>query len=396
MPYPHANMPAMKKVPASWPVQALVAITCGAAISLALPASTVAQATRRAATVEALNEYPVFFHGEQVILHADVTSEQVLTWIVNDDTRILVLDVPPPPGGIRERLEIVGTFYDIGRMEETDPRVRDLPIQRLAERLLAKPWPRVRELPLVVASSSRPAREPGATTLRGIVLGPEGYINQRVTITGRFRGRNLYGDMPEAPEKSRWDFVLRSADAAVWVVGKEPKGNDFDLDVLARVDTGRWLEVTGTVHVADGMVLVEASTLSLAEPSVDLDPEPIAVELRRLPPPEIIFSAPLQDDTDVATDTTVRVQFSRDMDPDSFEGNVTIRYTTGQLAVPDEPEPPALAFEITYRRRNRVLEIRFAEELDRFRPLTVELLEGIAASDDTPLPPWTLNFFTGS
>ena len=378
----------------SW-ASTLVAVACGTAVSLVVPADAVAQATRRAATVEALDEHPVFFHGEQIILHAEVAGEQVLTWMVDDDVRILALDVPPPPEGIRERIEIVGTFYDVGRMEDTDPRVSDLPIQRLAERLLGKPWPGVRELPLVVASSSRPVRDATATTLRGIVLEPEGYIDQGVTVIGRFRGRNLYGDMPEAPKESRWDFVLRSADAAVWVVGKEPKGDGFELDVLARVDTGRWLEVTGTVRVEDGMVLVEAGTLTLAEPAADPEPAPVAVEARRLPPPEIIFSAPLQDDIDVAADTTVRVQFSRDMDPDSFEGNVAIRYTTGQSAAPDDPEPPAMTFEIAYRGRNRVLEIRFAEELDRFRPLTVELLEGITAADGTPLLPWTLGFFTG-
>ena len=49
------------------------------------------------------------------------------------------------------------------------------------------------------------------------------------------------------PAKSRYDFVLRSADAAVWVTDLRPRGRGFDLSVEARVDTGRWLQVTGTV-----------------------------------------------------------------------------------------------------------------------------------------------------
>ena len=44
------------------------------------------------------------------------------------------------------------------------------------------------------------------------------------------------------------------ADGAVWVSGLRPKGKDFDLDPVARVDTGRWLEVTGTVHREGPMV----------------------------------------------------------------------------------------------------------------------------------------------
>ena len=86
-----------------------------------------------------------------------------------------------------------------------------LPVARISERLLGKPWPGVGEMPVVVAASSRPPREPAATTLRSVVLEPERHVGRGVTLTGRFRGRNLYGDMPEAPEESRWDFVLRSA-----------------------------------------------------------------------------------------------------------------------------------------------------------------------------------------
>ena len=350
---------------------------------------------RRAATLDALDRHPFFFHGQEIILLTDATSEEVLTWLVSDDdgVRLLALDVPPPPDGVRERLEVIGTFYDVGRLDEGDRRLAGLPIRRISEALLRKPWPARGELPLVVATSSRPAATPSATTLRGIVLEPGRYLDQGVTVIGRFRGRNLYGDLPEAPDESRWDFVLRSADAAAWVVGREPKGDGFELDVLARVDTGRWLEVTGAVRVEDGMVLVDAGALALAEPVADRPPPAAAVETR-LPPPEVIFSAPLAGDADVPRDTTVRVQFSRDMDPDSFDGQVRVRY-----ARPGGPAADAgaedLPLELAYRGRNRVLEIRFEHELERFRSVVVELLDGVTANDGTPLPPWTLSFFVG-
>lgn len=364
------------------------------ACAVLIPGPGAAQ-SRHAATLDALDRHPFFFHGQEVVLVSDATAEQVLTWLVNDDdsVRLLALDVPPPPAGVRERIEVAGTFYDVGRLDEDDQRLAGLPIRRISEELLRKPWPGRGELPLLIADSSRPAERPSATTLRSIVLDPERYVDRGVTVSGRFRGRNLYGDLPEAPDESRWDFVLRSADAAVWVVGREPKGDGFELDVLARVDTGRWLEVTGAVRVQDGMVLVDAGALALAEPGADRPP-PAAVATRALPPPEVIFSAPLPDDVDVPQDTTVRVQFSRDMDPESFDGQVRVAYTRpGTTRI--DPDAAGIGFDLAYRGRNRVLEIRFEQEFERFRSVTVELLDGVTANDGTPLPPWTLSFFLG-
>ena len=377
-----------------WRRAVRLAAAAACACAVLTPGPGAAQ-SRRATTLDALERHPFFFHGQEIILVTDATAEQALTWLAsNDDSiRLLALDVPPPPDGIRERLEVIGTFYDVGRLDESDQRLAGLPIRRISEELLRKPWPARNELPLIVATSSRPAAGPSATTLRGIVLDPDRYLDRGVTVIGRFRGRNLYGDLPEAPDESRWDFVLRSADAAAWVVGKEPKGDGFELDVLARVDTGRWLEVTGAVRVQDGMVLVDAGALALAEPAADRPP-PAAVETRRLPPPEVIFSTPLPDDVDVRQDTAVRVQFSRDMDPESFDGQVRVAYTRPGGTQTDAGAADIL-FELAYRGRNRVLEIRFEQELERFRSVTVELLDGVKANDGTPLPSWTLSFFIG-
>lgn len=372
-------------------IRRAAAASCACAALAAAPAGA---QTRHATTLDALDRHPFFFHGQEIVLVTEAAGEQVLTWLVNadDSVRLLAIDVPPPPDGVRERLEVVGTFYDPGRFMEGDQRLAGLPIRRLSEELLRKPWPGIGEMPVVVAISSRPADPPPATTLRSIVLDPERYVDRGVTVTGRFRGRNLYGDLPEAPDESRWDFVLRSADAAAWVVGREPKGDGFELDVLARVDTGRWLEVTGAVSVEDGMVLVDAGALALAEPVPDRRPPAPAAEAPRLPPPEVIFSAPLPDDVDVRRDSTVRVQFSRDMDRDSFDGRIRAVYTgPGEIGA-DAADIP---FELAYRGRNRVLEIRFDEELERFRSVTVTLLDGVTANDGAPLPAWTLSFFVG-
>ncbi len=357
------------------------------------PASS--QTIRRSASINALQQHRVFFHREEVVIITDVIAEGVLTWLVsNDDTsRILVLDVPPLPTGARERLEIIGTFYDVGRLDEDDPRLSGLPIAQISQQLLRKRWPGVGELPIIVASSTRPALDPDVTTLRNIVLEPHRYTDKGVTVTGRFRGRNLYGDMPEAPERSRWDFVLRSVDASVWIVGKEPKGDGFELDVMARVDTSKWLEVTGDVVLEDGMVLIEAGTLTLSRASSDRAESATRSDAPKLPPPEVIFSAPLADDIDVPEDSTVRIQFSRDMDDTSFDEHVHVQYSgpTSQELNADA----TITFELSYRRRNRVLEIRFNQELEQYQNVHVELTNGITASDGSPLSPWMLSFFVG-
>ncbi len=234
---------------------------------LGLVGSSEAQrAGRRVATLDLLSEHSSFFHGEEIIVHGEAVGDGVLTYLVSDQDRLLVLDVPPPPPGVSDQLEIIGIFYDVGRLEQGDPRVAELPFERLSRSLLSKAWPSVGEMLLVAARSSTPLTGSPATTLRTVALNPDAHVDQSVTLTGRFRGRNLYGDLPDSPGESRYDFVLTSADAAVWVVGKEPKGDGFELDVQARLDTGRWLEITGTVRLHEGMVVVDAGTIRLAEP----------------------------------------------------------------------------------------------------------------------------------
>ena len=130
-------------------------------IGLSLSEPSLAQrAGRRAVTLDTLEEHSSFFHGEEIIVHADVVGEGVLTYLAGDLQRVLVLNVPPPPPGNQHRLEVIGTFYDVGRLEPNDPRTIDQPFERLAESLLQKAWPGVGELKLLVAESARPPGQP--------------------------------------------------------------------------------------------------------------------------------------------------------------------------------------------------------------------------------------------
>ena len=60
------------------------------------------------------------------------------------------------------------------------------------------------------------------------------------------------------------------------------------------------------------------------------------------PPPEVIFSAPTEDETDVMQNSTVRIQFSRDLDPATLKGRVRVQYAGAQSA-----EPAAASLDFT-------------------------------------------------
>jgi hypothetical protein len=113
------------------------------------------------------------------------------------------------------------------------------------------------------------------------------------------------------------------------------------------------------------------------------------------PPPEVIFSAPTQGETDVLMSTNVRIQFSRDIDAATLKGHVRAGYLEAQTRERGEPATPTAEFTTQYNPANRVLEIRFTKPLERFRTLKVELTEGILGTDQQPLKPWTLSFDTG-
>jgi hypothetical protein len=259
------------------------------------------------------------------------------------------------------------------------------------------PWPHPGEVTALLASAILPAAAPLAPSIHAIVLNPGRYIDQRVTITGQYAGRNLTGDLPEAPGKSRYDFVLRSADAAIWVIGIPPRGRGFELGLDARIDTNRWLQVSGVVQQGHGLQWVEADAGSLvltkAPTETVTEETESSVRVPAAPPPEVIFSTPSQEETEVSRTTTIRIQFSRDLNSATLKGHVRINYR--RLNGTEGSDRPA-EFGIQYMVINRVLEIRFTKPLEPFRGLSVQLLEGILGTDGQPLKPWTLTFAIGS
>jgi hypothetical protein len=239
----------------------------------------------------------------------------------------------------------------------------------------------------------------GAPSLRQIALEPSAYVGQRVKVAGQFRGRNLFGDVPQGPGLSRWDFVLRSADAALWITGLRPRGKGFNLDTGARVDTGTWLETTGVVREGKGLVWIEAQQIALTKPTVEIKNAETPPIPQMGPPPEVIFSDPAEGELDVPLKAPVRLQFSRDINPDTLKGNVRWTFTAADAVNvgPGTAREPERHADFKYDRAKRSLEIRLAPDASAgYRNVIVELTDGIAATDGAKLKPWQLAFSFGA
>ncbi len=344
-------------------------------------------ATRRATNVAALLSHASYFHMRPVVVVGELklldTGELRLT---TDGMSIRVVHEGNAPDGLAE---VRGEFWDLGKFNADDPRLVSYDLKRTFGIDPEGSWPRVGQVTALIASAISAATPPNSPTIRNIVLNPSRYLDQKVTVVGQFGGRNLLGDLPEPPAVSRWDFVVRSADAAIWVTNLRPRGKDFELALDARIDTGRWVEVSGTLQQGRGLQWLNAEGGSIAITQAPKDPaETAVIRVAAAPPPEVVFSAPIGDETEVLPTSNVRIQFSRDMDAASFRNRIRVR----QASAPDAP----VAFTVNYLPGTRVLELKFAQPFDRFSRVTVELQDGIIGTDKQPLPPWTLTFETGS
>ena len=343
--------------------------------------------TRRATNLAALLNYPAFYQMRPVVLVGTMAMSDNGRIQVSDETgKLQVIYKGTPPDGLAE---IRGEFWDVGRMNADDPRLATINLQSIFGIDPAGAWPRAGQVLAVVASTITSITPPGTPSVRTMVLFPDRYREQKVTVVGQFAGRNLLGDLPDAPARSRFDFVLRSADAAVWVTNLRPRGKDFELALDARIDTGRWLEVTGTLQQGRGLQWLDAETGSLKLTKAPSEqPEETIVRVPAAPPPEVIFSAPTDGETDVLPNTSIRIQFSRDINPETLKGRLKVFYTDGAA----ETGTAITDFTTEYRGAARVLEVKFTKPLEPFRAVRLSFDEGVLGTDKQPLKPWTLAF----
>ena len=351
-------------------------------------------APRRATSLAALTAHPTFYHLRPVVVVGTLKLEDNGEFrLTSDGASMRVIVKGQAPDGLDE---VRGEFWDVGRMNADDPRLAGFDMKSTFRLDPDGAWPRPGQVTAIIASTVTRAETPVAPSIRNLVLHPSRYLDQRVTVTGQFGGRNLLGDLPDGPAQSRYDFVLRSADAAIWVTNLRPRGKDFELALDARIDTGRWLEVSGTLQQGRGLQWLDGTTGSLKLTPAPKDPEAdVPIRVMAAPPPEVVFSAPVGDETDVSRSPNVRIQFSRDIDPSSFRGRIVVKYASAGTPERAEVVMPATEFTTRYMPGTRVLEVKFANPLEPFRTVTVELQDGIIGTDKQPLAPWTLSFQTG-
>lgn len=357
---------------------------------------------RIATTPAALRAAPVFYHGKQVAVVGNIVDTREFARLepvsatqgssALPDVSSRQIFVFWREQARRSSGEIRGEFWDLGRLTEGDSRFSSYNFRGLVDAVADGRWPTRDQMFVIVGATMLESTLATTPTLREIVLAPEKYENRSATVSGKFRGRNLYGDVAAPlPSPSKWDFVIQSADAALWVTGARPRGKGFDLDPSARVDTGRWLQVSGMVRREGSRVWVQAEEVELSSAP---DETPVEIDVPttpREPPPSISFSAPVPDEVDVDPGTSIRIQFSRDMDGRSLKDRIRVTYLPPAQGV----APPPPLFTANYNPGNHAVEIKLAKRLEGFQTVKVELLEGIMALDGQPLPPWALTFSTG-
>jgi hypothetical protein len=173
------------------PAYVLLGLMLAGGVVVAQPMS------RRAVTIQALKTFPGFYNGQSVLMRAELRVEGERGSLASgEDTIPAFIRSDISGSGV---LEVRGEVWDIGRMQPEDQRFAGKNLRSLLGVDPSQTWPRPGELVVVNVTSAASADPLTAPSLRNIVLAPERYVDQRVTIQGQFRGRNLFGDQPQAP-----------------------------------------------------------------------------------------------------------------------------------------------------------------------------------------------------
>jgi len=220
-------------------------------------------------------------------------------------------------------------------------------------------------------------------SLAKLVSHPGKRDGQMIRVVGKFRGRNLYGDLPVSTQRTSADWVIKDDLYAIWVSGKKPKGAGWELDASLKRDTGKWIEVIGKPETIRGVTYVKAVRIQLTTPpsaTADVKPPPPPPEKPRKPP-VVVFALPLDGDPEVAPDSRFVVQFSKDMDENTFDGHVVLRYT-GPVLPGDRA---FVGMRLTYDRGRRALTVDPGDTLRPRRQIELILLPGISDIDGLTL-----------
>jgi hypothetical protein len=372
-------------------------------------------------TVSELLMTPAKFDGQTVMVKGDLRSgsledEQQNVFRLRGKTAVREIRVGPTRSSMNELrflvgqdVEITGIFWDLAsqcyeapmsgvqcydhRIREFGAVTRDFNREEKRYFIGVLAADLVDDQPLPEEPEIKESPEPedidiapgDLIDLRDLVKNPEPYLNRRVSVIGKFRGNDLYDDLSIQSKKTPRDFVIKVADAAIWVTGRRPRGKGFKLNPKMRRDTGKWLKVIGVPWMADEMVYVKAEKIELTDKPDDPELEPVkidraALEAEKEPPPEVAFTIPLDGESGIPLDSDFRVQFSNDMNPASFDRNVDLLY-----ADDDGLGNPFPEMQIRYEDANRTLVVLPGKTLEPGKEVQLILYNGIVDENGKPL-----------
>jgi hypothetical protein len=229
------------------------------------------------------------------------------------------------------------------------------------------------------ADGNAPSGEGTRITLAALLATPVASLEETVRVVGKFRGRNLFGDLPRQ-SKPPGDWVIKDDRYAIWVTGKPQTDTGFTLDPGAPGDTSSWLEVVGKPVMRGGRVTLQAQGLAVVPPP----PGARVLPPRQVLPgretfPAVVFALPMEAEA-VAPDVRFVIQFSKAMEEESFRGRVRLRYAgtagDGEFRV---------AARYDEEHRSLVVDpgtlLRIGEQVE------IALLPGIIDADGMPLEP---------
>ena len=226
-------------------------------------------------------------------------------------------------------------------------------------------------------------------SLEALVSSPGRYDGKTIRVYGKFRGKNLYGDLPSHSQRDSRDWVMKEDVFAVWVTGRKPKGSGFELDTGMKRDTEKWLQVVGKPETIKGVTYIDALQVVLGKPSGPLvagapwspTPAPSATPVPQPKPPVVVFALPLDGDAEVPANGRFQIQFSRDMEEDTFKGRVLIRYKP-----PVRPGDRSFdGAKMLYDGGRRALTVDPGDVLRSGREIEILLLPGIVDIDGVEL-----------
>ena len=197
-------------------------------LGLLLTTTVAAQTSQRRTTnIAALLAHPGFYHFHPVVLVGKLELRNSGEMrLVDDAGSVRVIfkgSIPDEPAEVR------GEFWDLGRMNADDPRLASYDLRATFQIDPDGGWPKPGQIGVIMASAVALAPPPLAPSVRNLVLYPDRFVNQKVTITGQFGGRNLSATCRMRPDaaattsscarrtpRSGWSTSGRAAATSNW------------------------------------------------------------------------------------------------------------------------------------------------------------------------------------